>query len=277
MLSKSDIEYLDFVWNFYTGCDHWRSGVCPVGEKCWAKGMAHRFGRSFEPTLHPERLLDPLKRKTPARIGVCFTGDLFGDWVEPLQEIPTQKSVLSPDVWLTRKLRDIVFDVVLDCPQHQFLFLTKAPWNIQKWGKFPGNAWAGASVCNQETLRHGLYTGLNRVDAKHKWLSIEPLMEQLKLDPRDLNGEMLGEDHFIDWVTIGGWSGGKTPPKIEWIEEIVGAADKAGIPVFLKDNLIPLFAVNGNKEHIYFPPWATARGFYRQEQPLSFKPAEGGK
>ncbi|GAH80520.1 unnamed protein product, partial [marine sediment metagenome] len=27
------------------------------------------------------------------------------------------------------------------------------------------------------------------------------------------------------------------PPKIEWVEEIVKAADKAGIPVFLKDSL----------------------------------------
>jgi hypothetical protein len=30
------------------------------------------------------------------------------------------------------------------------------------------------------------------------------------------------------------------PPKIEWVQEIVEAADKAGIPVFLKDNLRPL-------------------------------------
>jgi len=31
-------------------------------------------------------------------------------------------------------------------------------------------------------------------------------------------------------------------PKVEWLQEIVGAADKAGIPVFLKDNLAPLLA-----------------------------------
>ncbi|GAH56543.1 unnamed protein product [marine sediment metagenome] len=29
-------------------------------------------------------------------------------------------------------------------------------------------------------------------------------------------------------------------PRIEWVEEIIGAADKAGVPVFLKDNLRPL-------------------------------------
>jgi hypothetical protein len=30
-------------------------------------------------------------------------------------------------------------------------------------------------------------------------------------------------------------------PRIKWVREIVEAADKAGIPVFLKDNLNPLF------------------------------------
>ena len=30
-------------------------------------------------------------------------------------------------------------------------------------------------------------------------------------------------------------------PKVEWIKEIVDAADAAGIPIFLKDNLKPIF------------------------------------
>jgi hypothetical protein len=47
---------------------------------------------------------------------------------------------------------------------------------------------------------------------------------------------MLRQYH-IKWVIIGGFSGGKTPPQIEWIKEIVEAADRAGIPVFLKKNL----------------------------------------
>ena len=33
-------------------------------------------------------------------------------------------------------------------------------------------------------------------------------------------------------------------PRIEWVQEIVEAADKAGIPVFLKDNLEPLVNIN---------------------------------
>jgi len=34
----------------------------------------------------------------------------------------------------------------------------------------------------------------------------------------------------------------KTAPKIEWIEEIVQAADKAGVSVFIKNNLAGLLS-----------------------------------
>lgn len=34
-------------------------------------------------------------------------------------------------------------------------------------------------------------------------------------------------------------------PKVEWIREIVDAADKAGVPVFLKNNLFDLLDSDG--------------------------------
>jgi len=72
---------------------------------------------------------------------------------------------------------------------------------------------------------------------------------------------------IIGWLIIGAWTGSiedkyklrdrypelkaipyqskvTLQPKIEWVREIVEAADRAGIPVFLKDNLNPLFAKN---------------------------------
>jgi len=48
------------------------------------------------------------------------------------------------------------------------------------------------------------------------------------------------KDAGINWVIIGAQTKPYKPPKIEWVEEIVKACDKAGIPVFLKDNLKPL-------------------------------------
>ena len=48
---------------------------------------------------------------------------------------------------------------------------------------------------------------------------------------------------FLNWVIIGAQTKPTVMPKIEWIQEIVEAADKAGIPVFLKDNLLKLLPV----------------------------------
>ena len=58
-----------------------------------------------------------------------------------------------------------------------------------------------------------------------------------------------------------------TTPKIEWIKEIVEAADKAGVPVFLKNNLEPLLVTVKNDQK-YAPLWANGGyGNLRQEFP----------
>ncbi len=229
-LTKTKIEYLDYGWSFYTGCKHDKT-VCPVADKCWARGMSHRFSRSFEPTLHPEKLLDPLSLKKPARIGVCFTGDLFGDWVD------TEQIIVDPFRFKefennTTSLKDAVFEVINDCPQHQFFFLTKAPQNYQKWGKFPDNAWIGATVCNEDMMNKAFNT-FCEINPPHVWLSIEPLMG--KIDCSQI--EAAKYYRWVDWVVIGGWSGNKNSPPLNWVWEIIDACNGANIPVFLKSNL----------------------------------------
>jgi protein gp37 len=259
-MQKSKIEYLTHSWNFYTGCNHWKTGVCAVGENCWAKCLADRFHRPFEPTLHPELLLDPLRLKKPGRIGVCFTGDLFGDWVDPnqsiLQYFDPVKSVYGRVIdEFDGSLKSGIFDVIKISPQHQFFFLTKALENIQKWGEFPDNAWVGATVWNGESLAHTNWYMAHAL-AKNRWLSIEPLMGPLPII--DVLPELLKVDG-IKWIVIGGWSHSKIQPKIEWVREIVAAADKAGIPVFLKENLRDL--LRENDWNLYsFPAWAGKQG-----------------
>ena len=38
------------------------------------------------------------------------------------------------------------------------------------------------------------------------------------------------------------------PPEIEWVEEIVRACDKAKLPIFMKDNLRPIWYNNLRQE-----------------------------
>lgn len=73
----------------------------------------------------------------------------------------------------------------------------------------------------------------------------------------------------ISWVIIGSQTKPNIFPAIEHVAEIVLAADKAGIPVFLKNNLRPLL-----QEHVtgIHHTWALAKNYghgelWRQEFP----------
>jgi len=226
-LTKTGIEYGEFAWNFYPGCRHQQQGVCTV-KNCWAKAMARRHGNpDFEPRLIAELLDAPLKRRKPARILVNFMGDLFGDWVNPYQPVMFQGAAET--------LASAVQWVVTASPQHTFLFLTKAPWNISKWQiDWPDNSWIGATATDLKTAGRALYAGLNRVQAKNKWLSLEPVRDATHIVANDLR--LVG----IKWVVIGAQSRPDVMPKLEWVRDIVEAADAAGVPVWEKDNLKPL-------------------------------------
>jgi len=204
-MNRTKIEWTDFTWNPVTGCLH----GCPY---CYARKIAVRFKRAFpngfEPTFHPDRLNEPIKRKKPAKIFVVDMGDLFGDWV--------------PREWI-----NAVLDVVRACPQHIFQFLTKAPRNLWKGEPWPKNAWVGATATNQEEADKGI-AGLATSGASIKFLSCEPF-----LGPISLQYEM----YKLDWIIIGAQTNPEKQPKKEWVQLLLDEADYLKIPVFMKDNL----------------------------------------
>lgn len=241
-MTKSKIEYLTHVWNFYTGCRHQETGVCSL--PCWAKAMAHRFGCSFEPSFRQHIIDAPVRSKLGSRrIGVCFTGDLFGDWINPDMEFKCCTKL--GDFQASYILKSYVKSLITNCPDDQFLFLTKAPWNISAWGPFPDNAWVGVSVTDTKSLMRAvnyLFTPLQTGTVKHAWLSIEPLLD---LDTSRFVYPLSDSLKGISWVVIGAQTHPNIYPKIEWVHEIVEACDKAGIPVFLKNNLVDGFHAAG--------------------------------
>jgi len=230
-MNKTGIEYLDYTWNFQTGCLNQENGVCTL--PCWAKAMAHRFGRSFKPTFQRTAFIQKMPEN--ARIGVCFTGDLFGDWVN-LDMLLTPYTTLKDGVLLK-----------VECERqryNQFFFLTKCPRNLQKWGEFPDNAWVGTSVCNDVMLTNA-FRPMQEVKAKNKWLSIEPLLSwDMSLDDTAWTLEKIG----IKWLVIGGQTHPTKLPEKAWVDGIVAAADRAGIPIWLKNNLKPLMGENLRQE-----------------------------
>lgn len=223
--------------NPITGCLNHVDGKCKGGGfPCWAYGLANgrlkerylanenvapnlrgnttdipSWDNPFYPRFWPEKLYHPWNGK-PKGIFVCDMSDLFGIGI--------------PEEW-TKKVLNL-------CRLHtenRYYLLTKQPQNLIKFSPFPQNVWLGVTMTS-ETILNDAYHALSEVDAKVKYLSIEPLLDWKTL----AEGYCFRLD-FVDWVIIGAQSKPTIMPKIEWVQEIVQVCDKAGIPVFLKDSL----------------------------------------
>lgn len=212
MSSKSHIEWTEFTWNPATGC----TKISPGCKYCYAETMAERlqamgapgYENGFKITLHPDRLTQPMQRKKSAIYFVNSMSDMFHE------EIPFE-------------FLDRMFDTIRKTPQHIYQILTKRPERMEEYFKTrsaPDNAWLGVTV---EDKKYGLprIDILRRIDAKIRFLSIEPLLEDL--GKFDLSG--------IHWVIVGGESGAKARPmKAEWVEPIRQQCQIARVPFFFK-------------------------------------------
>jgi protein gp37 len=198
-------------------------GLCPMAcNYCYARRM---YKNPYYKTMYSNQSIryDPnafngLPSK-PSRVFVGSTMELFGGWI--MRE------------WLEH-----IFEMVRYYKQHTFIFLTKQTQNLIKWSPFPDNCWVGVSATNTSQYQTGLMI-LNSIDANIKFFSFEPLLGRIAVPPEvTKQGAWLGLKG-IDWCIIGQQTPARpaTTPKIEWIRDVVSAADKAGVPVFLKDNL----------------------------------------
>ncbi len=259
-------------WNPVTGCLNHIEGFCNGGGfKCYAYRLAHgrlkqrylannniaiegiklyqREGEvsqntvirahddPFYPRFRPERLAQIERPPAPSNMHIqnapmdgmhvisnlhakrksrgiftCDMSDLFGIGI--------------PEVWIRQILDAIRINSV-----DRFYLLTKQPQNLPQW-EFPDNCWVGVSATNQKMLFNGLSQFL-QVEASVKYISFEPLQSAMP----ELTAYCLIQAG-IKWVIIGSQTKPYKPPKIEWVQEIVRAADKAGVKVFLKYNLV---------------------------------------
>ena len=198
-MNNTKIEWTDLSWNPVSGC----LNSCPY---CYAKSIYKRFGRSFKPEFHNDRLFEPFYINKPHKIFVCSVADLFGEWV--------------PEKWI----QDILY-VVNECPQHTFQFLTKNPKRYLKFN-FSKNCWLGATATDQKMFDNAnniLKTITNNI----VFLSCEPLLDRIN-----------AENIMVNWLIIGAQTGKKPfqPPK-KWVLDLTNSGKRINCAIFYKPNL----------------------------------------
>jgi protein gp37 len=211
--TKSKIEWTEQTWNPVTGC----TKVSPGCKYCYAETMAKRLQAMGTPgyengfsriTLLPERLEQPLRRRQPTLYFVNSMSDLFHERIS--------------DSFI-----DQVFDVIEKTPHHTYQILTKRAERMCEYFEqrlVPDNAWLGVSVEDKEYGKPRI-SYLQAIRAKTRFLSIEPLLEDL--GRIRLKG--------IHWVIVGGESGLKARPMDErWVIRLRDQCLAVGVDFFFK-------------------------------------------
>ncbi len=122
-----------------------------------------------------------------------------------------------------------LWDLIELTPSLDWLLLTKRPQNIRrmvpaKWVDRPRhNVWFGTS-CGHQKAAEEFIPHLHRMPATVRFLSVEPLLEPVRLDLRG-----------IDWVILGGESNPRARPmNADWARDVRDQCVAVGVPFFFK-------------------------------------------
>jgi protein gp37 len=236
-MNETKIEWTDRTWNPVTGC----TKVSPGCDNCYAESIARRFAggpafpNGFDVTLRPERLVDPLKWRKPARVFVNSMSDLFHGEIS---------DSFIASVWAVMALT----------PQHTYQVLTKRHarmrslllnWRDNGFGEAVAaamfrlseiggiiqwplpNVWLGVSAENQKWV-NARVPALMETPAAVRFISAEPLLDAIYLAATAWKPK-------IDWVIVGGESGaGARRMDPAWAQSVVDECRRAGTAVFVK-------------------------------------------
>jgi protein gp37 len=231
MSIASKIEWTEATWNPVTGCRKVSEGC----DNCYAETFAerwrgipgHPFEQGFDVRLWPERLTLPLRWRKPRKVFVNSMSDLFIDDVG--DEFVAQ-----------------VFAVMVAAPQHTYQVLTKRHgrmrallssdafwlavaaelgrlWNVTPPAPLRGVPpwiWIGVSTESQRWADVRI-PALLATPAAVRFISAEPLLGPILLDPSWLGQVRSAGQGRLDWVIVGGESGPRhRPMDMDWVRSL---------------------------------------------------------
>ncbi len=186
---------------------------CPVGcPYCYARNNSRRFHMTDDfakPVFFPEKLR-LMEKPKPHNFLLTGMSDIAG-WERE---------------WIDQVLAKIAVN-----PQHQYLFLSKRP-DLLNISTELENAWFGVTVTRKSELWR-IDALRQNVRAKRYHVTFEPLFDNP--GTVDLRG--------IDWIVVGTMTGAqsrKVRTSPVWTESLTAQAHELGIPVFWKEDLVPI-------------------------------------
>lgn len=270
--------YWTKAWNWAQGCTHSGSPGCDF---CWAKAMHERFHAEpfSKVVLHPERLSLPLRTRKPQTffcdmfdpfhpdIPFEFIAAMFGvmaaaqrhtflvltkraermrkaiEWIEYEAELLTStrpdKDPSHP-AWrlivCNRQANRILDEAGLptyDAKGDRIVPRHEVAWPLP-------NVWLGVTAEDQDRADERIPL-LLQTPAAHRWVSLEPLLEEVDLDEyvwarEPQYGGILGATPSpLDELIIGGESGPNARPyDLAWPRKLIKQARTAGVSCFHK-------------------------------------------
>ncbi len=221
-MNKTGISWTDLTWNPVSGC----SKVSPGCQNCYAEAWSHRWGRSFDVTLHPEKLKEVRKIPSGSKVFVNSMSDLFHE------KVPFEFTEQVMDAIESRP--DVIFQILTKRPERLQSFIHYHGYTVRggdhQYDYFlPPNVWIGVSVEMRHYLQRIDFIYYLKYDSQvlrnTTFVSFEPLLGDI--GTVNLSG--------IDWTIIGGESGPHhRPMKIEWARNLVRQAKDQGVAVWMK-------------------------------------------
>ncbi len=220
MGQNSAIEWTEHTFNPWWGCVR----VSPGCQNCYAELLAKRYGHDVWGKQVGRRFLSENHWKQP----ISWNRQATQEGRRHRVFCASMADVFEDSPTLTEP-REKLWELIDKTSMLDWLLLTKRPENMLRlapWQhQWPQNVWAMTTVENQEYANKRIPL-LLEVPAVVRALSVEPLIGRIDIS------KWLGK---IDWVIVGGESGGKArPPQPEWVRWLRDQCLEASVPFFFK-------------------------------------------
>lgn len=269
-MGETTIQWTDYTFNPWVGCQR----VSPGCEHCYAEAYDKRVGgapkrlrkRDDQPQLRWGPKADRVRTSVALwKQPLKWNREALAAGHRRKVFCASLADVFDLHESIERTWRLELFSLIRQTPQLDWLLLTKRPQNfrtavesalyasarhngymesveafeatrlwLHQWldGAAPANVWLGTTVEDQQRANERI-PHLLAVPAAVRFLSCEPLLGSL-----DLSGPWrlgAGGNFGIDWVIIGGESGGGSRRfEVEWARNLVKQCRAAGVPPFVK-------------------------------------------